>query len=147
MNRFVQIIASFFYIGYLPWAPGTVASFAALFLAWIFNPALPALFFIFCFLGFLVSRPAVQVFADRDPARFVMDEVCGMMLSVLWLPRILWVWAAALVLFRFLDIEKPLLIGRLQKRGRPLDIMWDDLAAGFAVNVLLQVLVFITGIT
>ena len=139
MKRAVGLIASFFYVGYAPWIPGTFGSLAGAVLAWQLNPTLPYLLFFFSILGFCVSAPAEQFFESKDPKQFVMDEVCGMMLSVLWLPHDWRLFAAGFVLFRFFDVLKPWPISRIQSSRSPLSIMWDDLAAGAAVNVILQI--------
>src|SRR3989338_31830 len=138
MNRLVRLLASFFYLGYLP-DPGTFGSLAGLLIAWVFYGSLPALFFVLTVLGLLVCRPAVNVFKSKDPQHFVLDEVCGMMLSVLWLPHSIIYFAGGFLLFRFFDILKPGPIRWLENRKNPMSIMWDDLAAGAVSNIILQI--------
>ncbi len=141
MNNWVRTLASFFYVGYLPWAPGTFGSLAGLLIGWVFYGALPYLTIAFCVLGFVICKPATAVFLSHDPSAFVLDEVSGMMLSLLWLPKTPAVFLAGFILFRLLDILKPWPISRIQKSPNPLSIMWDDLAAGALVNVILQLVV------
>lgn len=138
MKTLIKSIASFFYIGHLPVAPGTFGSLAGLLLAWHFNEALPALFFCLCVAGLLVAAPAESVYGTKDPKQFVLDEVCGMMLGLLWLPKEISIFISAFLLFRLLDIWKPWPVSLLQKNKNPLSIMWDDLACGVAVNAALQ---------
>src|SRR3989338_4383444 len=130
MNNWVKALASFFYVGYLPWAPGSFGSLAGLLIAWYFYGALPYLTIAFCLLGFILCKPATAVFSSKDPAPFVLDEVCGMMLGVLWLPKTPVVFLAGFILFRLFDILKPWPISRIQKNPNPSSIMLDDLAAG-----------------
>ena len=134
----VKLPASFFYVGYLPWMPGTWGSLAGFALAWFFNPRLFWMFLGFSLAGFLIAAPAERAFGKKDPQNFVLDEVVGMMLSVLWLPRTPALFIAAFILFRILDTLKPGPIGWIQKRETPSGILWDDLAAGAAVNLILQ---------
>ncbi len=141
MNNWVRTLASFFYVGYLPWAPGSFGSLAGLLIGWYFYGALPSLTIVFCFLGFMLCKPAVAAFLSPDPPSFVLDEVSGMMLSVLWLPKTPVVFLAGFILFRLLDILKPWPISRIQKSPNPSSIMWDDLAAGALVNIILQLAV------
>ena len=96
--------------------------------------------FVFCVIGLICCKPARDVFHAEDPSIFVMDEVCGMMVSVHWLPKELWIFGGAFFLFRLFDIWKPGPIGRLQKMKSPLSIVWDDLAAGLLANLILQVI-------
>lgn len=141
MNILVKALASFFYVGCLPLAPGTFGSLAGLLIAWYFYGALPYLVVLFSVIGFVICKPAVAVFSAKDPSSFVLDEVCGMMLSVLWLPRVWFVLLLGLLLFRLFDTWKPWPIRLIQQNPNPLSILWDDLAAGALVNVVLQALI------
>ena len=94
-------------------------------------------------IGLTISKPAAFLFKQSDPKEFVLDEVAGMMLSLLWLPRKIWVYIAAFVLFRVLDIFKPWPISLIQKSKHPSSIMSDDLAAGAFTNLILRLFVLI----
>ena len=87
----------------------------------------------------MICKRAEEVFNAKDPGCFVLDEVVGMMVSVLWLPKNLLLYVAGFILFRVLDVWKPGPIGWIQNTKTPHSIMWDDLAAGAVVNVVLQV--------
>ncbi len=139
-KRLVKPLATFFYIGNTPLAPGTLGSLAGLFIAWFLNGFLIQEFMILSFIGFLISRPAVEVYGTKDPRCFVLDEVCGMILSVLWVPLNPIMYLLGFTLFRIFDSVKPWPISLIQKSEAPTAIMWDDLAAGFFVNLLLQIL-------
>jgi len=138
LSAFIKALGSFFYIGYLPLAPGTWGSLAGLAIAWWFYPVLAPLTLILSIVGLFLCRSAEDAFQAKDPARFVLDEVCGMMLSVLWLPRSPRIFIAAFILFRIVDALKPWPICLIQKNKSPLSIMWDDLAAAVLVNLFLQ---------
>ena len=140
-REWVRAVSSALCVGYLPFAPGTFASLAGLALAWWAHPVLLYLLILFSVLGLLVCRASETFYGKKDPSRFVMDEVCGMMLSVLWLPRQAWVFVIAFLVFRALDIWKPWPIKILQQQSHPHSIMWDDLAAGFFTNIFVQILV------
>ena len=143
----VRPLASFYYVGYLPWMPGTWGSLAALPIAWFLNENLTWLVIVLSATGLLISQFAEEVFGDKDPSHFVLDEVAGMALSVLWLPKNLILYAAGFILFRVLDVWKPGLIGWIQKTKTPSSIMWDDLLAGAVVNLVLRLVVRYTGLT
>ena len=137
----MRVVSSAFYVGYLPLAPGSFGSLLGFALAWWGYPVLPYLLILLTLLGLLVCRASEVLYGKKDPQHFVMDEVCGMMLSVLWLPKQLWVFALAFVAFRALDIWKPWPIKLLQQHAHPHSILWDDLAAGFFANIFVQILV------
>ena len=139
MNAFVRVVASFFYVGYLPKMPGTWGSLAGLALAWLLAPSLLIYStLMLSILGLMISERSRGVFGQDDPSHFVLDEVCGMMISVLWLPKIWPVALGAFVLFRLLDVWKPGPIGWIQKQKSASSIMWDDIAAGVVANLLLR---------
>ena len=144
-KKLTQIVASFFGVGYLPLCPGTWASAAGVVLAWFLADMLVYWAVLCCLAGFWACRGARETFDSKDPGAFVMDEVCGMMLSVLWLPRTLVLYAAAFVLFRLLDIWKPWPISRIQASVRPWSIMGDDLLAGVFANLLLCSFIAVSG--
>ena len=141
LKGWVKLLATFFYVGYLPIAPGTWATLAGLPIAWFFNENLGWLTVIFSLVGLVICKPAKEVFNAKDPGCFVLDEVAGMMVSVLWLPKNLALYGMAFILFRLLDISKPGLIRKIQNCKASTSIMWDDLLAGAVVNVVLQVFV------
>ena len=136
-KKLTQIVASFFGAGYLPLCPGTWASVIGVVLAWFLADTLVYWTVLFCLAGFWACRGAREAFGSKDPGAFVMDEVCGMMLAVLWLPRTLVLYAVAFILFRLFDIWKPWPISRIQASVRPWSIMGDDLLAGFFANLVL----------
>lgn len=139
MNSWVKTLASFFYIGNLPKAPGTFGSLAGFALAWFFNQHLWALLAALSFVGFAIAPAAQKAFGQNDPKEFVLDEVAGMMLAVLWIPKSLVFFITGFLLFRLFDIWKPWPIILIQKSQRAVSIMWDDLAAGLLANLMLQI--------
>ncbi len=141
MKKGIKILATFFGLGYLPLVPGTWASLAALTLAWFFHETLIWQVVGFSLIGLLICKPAEDAFGSKDPGAFVLDEVAGMALSLLWLPKNLVLFVIAFILFRALDILKPGPIGKIQASRTPMSIMWDDLLAGVFVNVFLQIIV------
>lgn len=141
MLAFVRLISTFFYIGLVPAAPGTVASFAALLLIVCFYdmPLALALFFILSLgLGFLLSGRAEKIFGKKDPSEVVIDEVAGLSIVFLGVP-LHWVFlATGFLLYRLLDIFKPLGLRRLEKLRGSYGIMADDLAAGIYTHLCLR---------
>ncbi len=130
-------------IGMAPIAPATMASLVAV-LVYGFSPLEEdsAGFFLLCGLGFLAGICACQTLIndeDHDPSRAVWDEFAGMWVTCLLLPKTLPWLAAAFVVFRVLDILKPWPVRRFERLPGGLGIMADDLAAGVAGAVGLNV--------
>ncbi len=135
----VKVIATFFGIGYIAFIPATWASAAAAILAWFMGGTILYWTAAFCLAGFWACGPSRAVFRSKDPKHFVMDEVCGMLIGLLWIPQDVRWYAAGFFLFRFYDVWKPGPIGRLDKLEHPSGIVWDDLLAGVFTNLTLQI--------
>lgn len=122
---------------------GMWGSLAGWVLAWILPSTwLPAGFCIASLAGISLCRYAVNFSKDDDPAWFIWDEVCGMMLAVIWLPKDLFSYFIAYLYFRLFDAAKIWPVNWVEKKSGTFSIMWDDLAAGVmagaATSITLQ---------
>lgn len=133
-----KLIGTWFYCGYVPLAPGTVASAAAIAIAWVVHnyTGLPGT--AFGFFAAILAIPAVwaagvvanQV-GKKDPNLVVVDEVVGQWVTLAGAVQLNWKsWLIALVLFRVLDVWKPPPIRRLEELPGGLGIVADDALAG-----------------
>ena len=143
MNRCGWVIGTGIGLGLAPVAPATVASLVAV-LVYSISPldGDSTGFFILCILGFLLGIWACQTMittSDNDPKSAVWDEVAGMWITCLLLPKTLPWLAAAFVVFRVLDIVKPWPIRKFEGLPGSLGIMADDLVAGIVGAVGLNV--------
>lgn len=141
LRLIVKTVSSFFYVGYLPLIPGTFGSLAGLFIFYLLrnNQA----YFILCafivtVIGFISCGKAEEVFKKKDSRNIVIDEVSGMMLSLILLPAELKVSILAFFLFRLLDTLKPYPADRIQDMKGSLGVMGDDIVAGVYTNIILQ---------
>ena len=112
--------------------PGTVGSFVTVVALWLIPFSQASL------LGTLVAVTVLGIWAGerveralgvKDPGIIVIDEVAGMLLSVLTLPRTVPVLLTAFVLFRILDTWKPFPAHQSQSLSGGLGVMVDDLIA------------------
>ena len=149
MNRLREAVATFFYTGYAPVAPGTAAAAlaAGICIAIFYTVPAPGRWFVFG--GMVVLALAGNVFSARwarerfrspDPSHMVVDEALGMFVSVFLLPANYFVLSvgAGFLLFRVFDIAKPFPIRRLERLPGWLGISLDDLAAGVYANLVIQ---------
>ncbi|MCE2541870.1 MAG: phosphatidylglycerophosphatase A [Acidobacteria bacterium] len=139
------LLATCGWIGYVPFAPGTAGSLVGL----VCYGLVRLVGGDWTQLGLLVavvvagvwsSAAAERHFGRTDPGAIVIDEVAGMLLTLLWLPV---TWAgviAAFVLFRLFDIVKPFPVRRTERLGGGWGVMADDLAAGVYAHVALLLL-------
>lgn len=148
MQKIIKVIASFFYLGYSPVAPGTMGSIGGLivYLAVRNNPFLYAGAVIIIFmLGMASCGAAEDVFRRKDAGRIVIDEACGMMVSLAFLPFNIWIVIGAFLLFRFFDILKVPPMKSIESLSGSYGVMLDDIVAAVYTNIILQIIVFFSG--
>ncbi|MBF0506675.1 MAG: phosphatidylglycerophosphatase A [Nitrospirae bacterium] len=136
-----KIIATVFFIGYIPFASGTFGSLAALLFVLFLKPGrllhgvLVAAVFV---IGTASAHAAEGVFG-HDSGRIVIDEFSGFLISVFWLPFTAGYLAVAFFLFRFFDILKPPPVRNIERAvSGGLGVMLDDAVAGLMANLFLQ---------
>ena len=143
MRTFLKNIATLWFIGYLPVAPGTFGSLFAFALFVLLQPSLSAHFILLAILtvvGVISSHIAEILLHERDSGHIVIDEVCGYFVSVLFLPFSMSYAVAAFFLFRFFDILKPFPIRQIESAMKGgIGIVTDDILAGIYTNLILQV--------
>ena len=112
------LIATFFGVGKIPWAPGTWASIAAIpCFYWVMErPLLHAGALVGTyFLGVYTSGRLEAQMGEKDPSCAVIDEVLGMGVAMFLIPPKGPFIIMALILFRLFDIWKPYPIRKLEK--------------------------------
>jgi phosphatidylglycerophosphatase A len=139
--------ASFGYVGFAPVAPGTVGSAAAiplfLLLRWAGSPWLEiAVCGVLVVAGAWSARLAERALGVEDPGPVVIDEVVGMLVSLLFLPGTWPVIVAAFIAFRVFDVVKPWPAGRLEDVPGGWGVMADDVMAGVYANLTIQILLW-----
>jgi phosphatidylglycerophosphatase A len=147
-NRLALTIASGFYIGFIPGAPGTYASIVTtvgFFLAyhyahWIpFNLHMSAICLI-SMVGVLTSAAVSRNTGIKDPSYVVIDEVAGQLLTFLFVPFGILNLILGTIAFRVFDIWKPYPIRKLESFENGVGVMADDLLAGIYANLVLQLI-------
>jgi phosphatidylglycerophosphatase A len=133
--------------GYSPFAPGTAGALLAAALYWVFpDPSLglggiPLLLVVVVagfFLGVWASEHAEKAYG-HDSGRIVIDEIVGMWIVMLWVPKTWKLLVVGFLLCRFFDIVKPFPAGRSQSLRGGWGVMIDDVVAGVYGNLVLQV--------
>ena len=133
--------ATFFYLGKLPFAPGSWGSLGALIL-WSFLPLsyflqLMAIIILFS-VGIISSKKIALEKDDPDPSEVVIDEATGMGIALFMLPHSIAMYTIAFILFRIFDIFKPSFIYRVQNLPDGWGIMLDDVLAGILAWLICQ---------
>jgi len=144
---FFELAATSLGIGYIGKGAGTVAAVACCicwYLAWAggYPPAiLSVIITVLIILLGIWAGNKVEPLWGKDHQRVVIDEVAGMCIALLFIPVSLKYVLTALILFRFFDITKPLLIKKMEDLPGGWGVMMDDVLAGVYANILLQAVV------
>ncbi len=140
------MFGSGFFTGYIPYASGTFGSLAALIIYYIpgFEKPfilIPAII-IFTFYGIYLGGKFESLYG-KDPAECTIDEVVGMWISLLFLPKMLYISLAAFLIWRVMDIVKPFPARRLERLNGAWGIMMDDIAAGIYSFIIVHLILLI----
>jgi phosphatidylglycerophosphatase A len=146
-GRIAELLATFFYIGYIPFMPGTFGTIAGVIIFVFLSKS------FFVYYGLLIAIAACSVwvsgyaekhiFETKDPKAVVIDEVAGFLIAMISFQfngtlESLKYLVIGFILFRFFDIWKPYPIWNLQKLKGGWGIVLDDLMAGIYTNIILQ---------
>lgn len=142
---FCRGIATGLFTGYSPVTPGTVGSLVglALFAIPIFSDMIPFLCIILTtfFAGVWTSAQLERTLGE-DPQIVVVDEIVGMWISLILLPRTVFAVAVAFVIFRVVDTFKPFPARRVERVKNGWGVMLDDVIAGVYANLATQLIVY-----
>ena len=135
------VLASLFGAGYSPVASGTVASLVTAVAIWLLpftTLRLAVTLVLVTLVGIWAGSRVERALGRKDPGVIVIDEVAGMLLSVIGLPRSIPVLVTAFLLFRLFDIWKPFPARESQALTDGVGVMVDDLIAGLYTLILIM---------
>ncbi|MFQ6003736.1 MAG: phosphatidylglycerophosphatase A [Candidatus Zixiibacteriota bacterium] len=146
-NRLLaKLICTLFFAGYFPLAPGTFGSLIILVIIWFL---IPPFFYILLSVSIVLffisvwSASKGEEFFGKDGRQIVTDEVTGMSISLLFVPKEIRWYILAFFLFRIFDIIKPPPARRMEKLKHGWGVTLDDVVAGIYANVSLHMIYFI----
>lgn len=146
-DRLKLFFATGFLTGYFPFASGTVGSFLAILIYLLIPGFEEPYILIFVILLFSVVGIFTSEFAEKiygfDPPEVVIDEIVGMWITLLFVPKTFVITAIGFVLFRIFDIIKPFPAKQSQELKGGIGIMLDDIIAGFYSLILLHLIIII----
>ena len=148
MNLF-KLIVTFFFVGNVRIAPGTIASLATVIIFYAFAKYFNVFSFMLIISAvILLSFVAVGAYTtdllEKDKNEIVIDEVIGQ--SIALLPLLIFVentspkffmCIISLLFFRFFDIVKPFPINKIDKMNNTFGVIFDDILAGIFAALLL----------
>lgn len=145
MRNFLKHLATLFGVGRFPKGPGTAGTLATIPLVILLSHLGPVIYMAAVALLLPVGIMACEFYEQdnggHDQKEIVIDEVLGFLITMVWLPMTWQAIVIGFVLFRVLDITKPLFIGLIDKKIQGgLGVMLDDVAAGVIASIVMQVL-------
>ena len=154
---FKKLTVTFGGLGLIPALPGTYASFAATLIyygVWRLagEHTLPIMAVATFLCAILTAKSylwARRIFGSDDPRQFVLDEVVGQWLTLLFVPASahpVAYMAVGFFLFRAFDVAKPFPIDRIERIRGWAGVLFDDVAAAIFAGVGLRVLVWLTAL-
>jgi phosphatidylglycerophosphatase A len=146
INSIEKFIGSGFYTGFIPLASGTFASIAALAIYFIpyFEKSyiiLPAIF-IFIVWGIQLGTKFETLYG-KDPAECTVDEVVGMWITLLFLPKNILIALIAFLVWRTLDVIKPFPARKSESLEGGLGIMMDDIISAIYSLIIVHLILVI----
>lgn len=155
----IKFLASGFYSGYSPFAPGTAGSLVGillyLFLQNISDASYITIVVLIFGIGVYISAQAEGIYQKKDCSNIVIDEIAGMLVSLAFFqsgqsgqsgPGGMKFIISGFILFRIFDIIKPFPVRTIDmKLGGGWGIMLDDIMAGVYANLSLRALGWVMG--
>jgi phosphatidylglycerophosphatase A len=136
-----SLIATVFGVGLMPIASGTWGSLAALPVGWLVGAqwgtaGLLIAVVVTTAAGIWAGDVLVRASNIQDPGFIVIDEVAGMLITLMFAPLTWWGVLTAFLLFRAADIVKPFPANWCDRHVHGgLGVMLDDLVAGAYAGV------------
>ena len=149
-ERAVLFLATGFYTGHIPFAPGTFGTLIGLPICYLLSrlhlgaALICVVLFIFFAIG--VAAAAEKVYGQKDPAKIVIDEIAGVLVAFVGLPFNLQTAIIGFIVFRGFDIFKPFPIRLVESKvGGGSGIVFDDILAGLYTNLILRTAIVLLG--
>ena len=155
------LFVTFFGIGTLRYAPGTIASFITTILLYSFfhiinfsNNVILIILLIVFFYSFYAVAEYIKKNDNKDPSEVVIDEFIGQSIPIYLYEvahgneknsqEVILFYIYIFILFRFFDIKKPFPINVIDKKFKNnLGVILDDVLAGLYVVLTLVIFTII----
>ena len=150
-ERAVLFLATGFFIGTVPFAPGTFGSIIGLPICYLIS-RLNILVAVICTILFILfaiwmAAVAEKLLKRKDAGEIVIDEIAGLIVTLVGLPFTLKTAIAGFIIFRAFDILKPFPIRLLEKKvAGGTGVVLDDVLAGLFGNLILRLAIYTMGI-
>jgi len=145
-----MFIATGFFSGKIPFAPGTFGTLAAIPFALVLL-IIPASFYgiyIVCLIlaAIYFADKAEKIIGRKDPGCIVIDEIAGFVVALSIVPVNIYTLAAGFFIFRFFDVIKSAPVRYFENNfSGGAGIVLDDIMAGILTAAILKI-IYLSGI-
>ncbi|AHF97367.1 phosphatidylglycerophosphatase [Desulfurella acetivorans A63] len=144
MQKIADIIATVFGIGYTAYAPGTMGSLFGILIYMFLKETSLSIYAltVSCLfvIGTIASEIVESAYNIKDPSFIIIDEVVGMLVTLMFVGYSFWAVWLGFLFFRIIDISKVPPLNFLERISGGLGIMLDDLVGGFMAGILLYII-------
>jgi len=143
MKWIIRLLATGFFVGHSPFAPGTMGTLVA-FLLYAILPTSVTFYWllILCLVigGTIICHKAENILGRVDAPEIVIDEICGYFIAMAFLPKSLGLMIVGFIIYRLLDVIKIYPMKKFEIIAGGLGIMLDDIYAGVITNLILHII-------
>ncbi len=145
-----MFIATGFFSGKIPFAPGTFGTLAAIPFALVLL-IIPASFYGIYIVGLILAAiyfadKAEKIIGKKDPGCIVIDEIAGFVVALSIVPVNIYTLAAGFFIFRFFDVIKSAPVRYFENNfSGGAGIVLDDIMAGILTAAVLKI-IYLSGI-
>jgi len=143
MKWIIRLLATGFFVGHSPFAPGTMGTLVA-FLLYAILPTSVTFYWllILCLVigGTIICHKAENILGRVDAPEIVIDEICGYFIAMAFLPKSLGLMIVGFIIYRLLDVIKIYPMKKFEVIAGGLGIMLDDIYAGVITNLILHII-------
>jgi len=143
MKWIIRFLATGFFVGHSPFAPGTMGTLVA-FLLYAILPTSVTFYWllILCLVigGTIICHQAENILGRVDAPEIVIDEICGYFIAMAFLPKSLGLMIVGFIIYRLLDVIKIYPMKKFEVIAGGLGIMLDDIYAGVITNLILHII-------
>jgi len=148
LKKISHLVATTFFTGHSPVAPGTMGSIVGALVYFFFPEVRGNVLFLLVLFFFFVGVWAAKIVEKRyghDASIINVDELVGVWIAYLFIPdaNVFFITACGFILFRIFDIVKPPPVNKSQNLPHGWGVMMDDVLAGIYANIVLRLLILL----
>lgn len=147
MKGVIRFFATGFYTGEIPLIPGTWGTLPGLVICLFlfqFDPVYQIAMTVAAILISFYLASEAEKELGHDARAIVIDEIAGIMVTLVFVPRVWYYYLLGFIFFRAMDVIKPFPARQSERLPSGFGITMDDVVAGIYANLLVQLTIYFT---